>query len=191
MIGVVCLWVSSATPSNEINGTILTSTKPLISTPTHTTAIRESLNVVLYDGHVLQTFSDKPDVIVYANIQEFPPPEGVTILNNCTETTCWRSSQFLSLRNPGTFLEASGPVTAEVGVQFWGDTNDGLCRVLVDGQEVWKGNTYGTDGNWPGGAFVKYLYISGLSLEAHTIRVEFVGPGDVTIRYFGFGPAAP
>ena len=89
------------------------------------------------------------------------------------------------------FVEASVSSATQAGVQFWGDTNDGICRVLMDGQEVWRGNTHGTNVNWPGGAYVKYLYISGLAFGPHTIRVEYVGPGDVTIRYFGFGTVAP
>lgn len=174
ILGVICL---------------LASQVPSASLPTATP--EPHLTVTLYEGSA-QTFSDVPDLIAYANVQEFPPPEGVTVLDNCTETLCWRSSQFIALRGSGTFLEASTSYAAsEVGVQFWGDTNDGVCRVLVDGEEVWSGDTQGVDAKWPGGAFVKYLYISGLLTEPHTIRVEYVGPGDTTIRFFGFGPAAP
>ena len=189
VLGLICLFVSSATPTYESPASSI-STATLMVIP-HTVTPTERLTVALYDGFAAQTFSDKPDVIAYANTQEFSPPDGITVLDNCTETDCWRSSQFLALRGSGTFLEASTTSATEVGVQFWGDTNDGICRVLVDGQEVWKGNTQGTDGNWPGGAYVKYLYISGLASGPHTIRVEFVGPGDVTIRYFGFGSVAP
>ena len=191
ILGLVCLFVPGLTPTYESAATNPVSTEPLMRIPPQTATTGERLAVALYNGFAAQTFSDKPDVIAYANIQEFPPPEGVTILENCTETTCWRNGQFLALRAPGAFLEASASSVAEVGVQFWGDTNDGLCRVLVDGREVWKGDTHGADVNWPGGAFVKYLYISGLAPGPHTVRVEFVGPGDATIRYFGFGPTAP
>jgi len=149
------------------------------------------LRVALYDGFAAGTFSDKPDLVAYANTQLFSPPEGVTIRDSCAETVCWRMSQYLALRSPGAFVEASVDSATEAGVQFWGDTNDGVCRVLVDGQEVWRGDTHGTDANWPGGLYVKYLSVSGLQPGPHTIRVEFVGPGDVTIRYFGFGTVAP
>lgn len=191
ILGVICLLVSNTTPAYDVPTTSPMPTETLMPIPSHTATTGRQLTVVLYDGFAAQTFSDKPDIVAYANIQEFPPPEGVTILDNCTETNCWRLTQFLALRGPGTFVEASVLFTGEVGVQFWGDTNDGLCRVLVDGQEVWKGDTHGTDVNWPGGAYVKYLYVSGLLPGPHTIRVEFVGPGDVTIRYFGFGSTAP
>lgn len=190
MLGVICLLISSTTPTDEAPTANPIATDALVPVPSNTAAMGEQPAVVLFDGYAAQTFSDKPDVIAYANVHEFPPPEGVTVLDNCTDTVCWRSSQFLALRGPGTFLVATASFP-EVGVQFWGDTNDGLCRVLIDGEEVWKGDTYGTNVNWPGGAFVKYLYISGLLPRQHTIRVEFVGPGDVTVRYFGFGPTAP
>jgi hypothetical protein len=80
-----------------------------------------------------------------------------------------------------------------VGVQFWGDQNDGWARVLVDGTEVWRGSTYGTSGDPAAGAYVKYLEISGLATGAHTVRVECLGINgagggdDVTILLFGFG----
>ena len=83
--------------------------------------------------------------------------------------------------------------TDTVGVQFWGDTSDGWARVIVDGAEVWSGSTYGSDANYPGNAFVKYLEISGLEQEIHTVRVENTGVAgagggdDVTIFFFGLG----
>lgn len=76
-------------------------------------------------------------------------------------------------------------------MQFWGDTNDGLARVLVDDQEVWKGNTHGSDANWPGGAFVKYLKVTGVRIPFQKIRVECLGQGHVTILCFGFNAPAP
>ncbi len=151
----------------------------------------QAITVALLDGYAAGTFSDKPDLVAYANVQAFSPPQGVTIRDNCAEKVCWRMSHFLALRSAGAFVEAAVASATEVGVQFWGDTNDGICRVLVDGAEVWRGNTYGTDANWPGGSYVKYLYVSGLAPGPHTLRVEYVGPGDVTVRYFGFGTVVP
>ncbi len=147
-------------------------------------------DVQLFDGSALD-FSDKPDVIAYANNLAFAPPAGVTIRDNCEEAVCWRYGQWLALRSPGGYVEAFVEVSTEMGVQFWGDTNDGIGRVLIDGQEIWRGDTHGTDTNWPGGMYVKYLHLSGLQPGPHTLRVEDVGPGDVTVRLFGFGPVAP
>ena len=55
------------------------------------------------------------------------------------------------------------------------------------------GSIYGSDSNWPGGAFVKYLKIFSLAPGPHTIRVEDMGikgdggGDDVTVVFFGFG----
>lgn len=61
-----------------------------------------------------------------------------------------------------------------VGVQFWGDDNDGWARVLVDGTERWRGNTYGQSPQ----PFVRFLEISNLPAAPHVIRIEPLGqPG--------------
>ena len=61
-----------------------------------------------------------------------------------------------------------------VGVQFWGDENDGWARVLVDGVERWRGNTYGRSPE----LFVRFLEIRDLHSAPHVVRVEPVGqPG--------------
>jgi len=58
-----------------------------------------------------------------------------------------------------------------VGVQFWGDENDGWARVLVDGIERWRGNTYGRSPE----LFVRFLEIRDLQKAPHVIRVEPLG----------------
>lgn len=61
-----------------------------------------------------------------------------------------------------------------VGVQFWGDENDGWARVLVDGVERWQGNTYGRSPE----PFVRFLEIRDLKKAPHVIRIEPLGqPG--------------
>jgi hypothetical protein len=64
-----------------------------------------------------------------------------------------------------------------VGVQFWGDDNDGWARVLVDGIERWRGNTYGRSPL----PFVHFLEISGLSSAPHVVRVEPMGQAGTTL----------
>ena len=61
--------------------------------------------------------------------------------------------------------------TAMVGVQFWGDENDGWARVLVDGVERWRGNTYGQSPD----LFVRFLSIRDLAPAPHVIRIEPLG----------------
>jgi hypothetical protein len=58
-----------------------------------------------------------------------------------------------------------------VGVQFWGDENDGWARVLVDGSERWRGNTYGRAPN----LFVRFLEIRDLPPAPHVVRIEPLG----------------
>lgn len=61
--------------------------------------------------------------------------------------------------------------TSMVGVQFWGDENDGWARVLVDGEERWRGNTYGQSPD----LFVRFLSVRNLAPAPHVIRIEPLG----------------
>jgi hypothetical protein len=108
----------------------------------------------------------------------------------------WRGGFLVALISPGQWIEAQCLDPAyTVGVQFWGDENDGWARVLVDGQEQWVGNTHGASGN----LFVRYLEISGFPAAPHVVRVEATGrrgidlPGgddDVAIYAFVCGLAS-
>lgn len=153
-----------------------------------TTTVSAEVNAVLYDGDG-RSITDAPDVVAYANIEYTAPPPEFQI---STSGYIWRYHQFIALMNSGNWVEAKTTVeTDTVGVQFNGDTNDGWARVLVDGTEVWTGSVYGSDVNYPGGAFVKYLKVSGLDSSTHTIRVENMGVKGagggihVCIRFFG------
>lgn len=150
----------------------------------------DQIEITLLEGNAAE-FETPPAVIAFANVEEESPPPGVSVVDNC-EGFCWRYFQWVALGFADQMLEASfaEPVT-DLGIQFWGDQNDGWARVLVDGQELWTGNTYGSGGEWPGDAFVRYLQISGLSAKPHTVRVEHMDHGDVTVFFFGFGRAAP
>lgn len=64
-----------------------------------------------------------------------------------------------------------------VGVQFWGDENDGWARVLVDGVERWRGNTYGRYPN----LFVRFLEIRDLHAAPHVVRVEPLGQAGTSL----------
>ena len=160
-------------------------------------------NITLYDGDA-RYFSESPDIVAYANINYTDPPFEFFI--DMGGDSIWEYYEWIALTDSTDWIEAITLVeTTTVGVQFWGDTNDGWARVLVDDVEVWTGNTHGSDNNYPGGAFVKYLEISNLPLDIHTIRVENMGiPGasagdDVTILFFGLeepsgsssGPISP
>jgi hypothetical protein len=165
-------------------------------TPTHTPSSGGATGPVarLHEGDARQ-FGTPPEIVAYANVIAKSPPSGVTFTS---VGSLWRFNEWIALRQQGDWIEAtySGTTTA-VGVELWGDMNDGWARVLVDGAEVWRGSTYGSDANWPGGAFVRYLQVSGLTLGSHTVRVENLGVAgagggdDVALFFFGFGPAAP
>ena len=152
------------------------------------TVASAGVNAVLHDGDA-RNFADAPDVIAYANTEHTTPPSEFQIT---TSGSIWRYHQWIALMQEGSWVEAKTTVATDtVGIQFWGDTNDGWARVLVDGSEVWTGSIYGSDGNYPGGAFIKYLDISGLDSSTHTIRIENMGINgagggdDVCIFFFG------
>ena len=164
-----------------------------------TTSVVSAASASLKDGDARGT-ANAPEVIAYANTEYSIPPPEVSIV---TGGSIWRYHQWIALMEQGSYVEVRASVPSDtVGVQFWGDTSDGWARVLVDGAEVWRGNTYGSDANYPGNAFVKYLEISGMERERHTIRVENTGVAgtgggdDVTIFFFGLdgiegGDSAP
>jgi len=135
---------------------------------------------------------DPPMLIAYANTRYTAPPSGVSIYDSGGDF--WRMNEWVALMVVGDWIEAAhyGPAITSVGVQFWGDNDDGYARVIVDGVERWTGNTYGEDGNYPGGAFVNYLYFTDLGPGPHTIRVENMGQtggganDNVTVMFFGF-----
>jgi parallel beta-helix repeat protein len=137
-------------------------------------------------------FDDPPFMIAYANTDHASPPTAVTIADS--GGMFWRYYEWVALTQEGDWIQAthSGTAIDSVGVQFWGDASDGWARVVVDGEERWRGSVYGTDGEWPGGAFVKYLQITELGAGPHTIRVEALGRAgagggdDVTVLFFGF-----
>ncbi|WP_445474536.1 LamG-like jellyroll fold domain-containing protein [Methanococcoides methylutens] len=145
-------------------------------------------SVTLYDGNALE-FKTPPDVVAYANTLYSEPPNEFKI---ATSGAVWQYKHWISLTKQGEWIEAkTGIETTTVGVQFWGDSNGGWARVLVDGEKVWSGDTYGGDSKFPEGKFIKYLEISGLDKGFHTIRVENMGNSgqgggdDVNIYFFG------
>lgn len=84
----------------------------------------------------------------------------------------------LALTDPTQWAEGVCMVPSTlVGVQFWGDDNDGWARVLVDGIPRWEGNTYGQSPT----PFVRFLEISGLSNAPHVIRIEPTGQKGINL----------
>lgn len=140
-----------------------------------------------------RSFSVPPEVLAYANTQHSNPPAEMMVIENCGSSGCWRYNGWIAMGEPGQSIEVTSAVsTTAIGVQLWGDENDGWARVIVDGEEIWTGEMRGTDGKWPGGAFVRYLEVAGLEPGFHTLGFEPTGEGgSVTVYYFGLGEVAP
>ncbi|MGD2162183.1 MAG: FHA domain-containing protein [Anaerolineales bacterium] len=154
--------------------------------------LEEGRRVSLHVGDA-RFFSVPPDAIAYANIQQATPPDEILVMENCGESGCWRYNEWLAMGEPGQYIEIESTVnTTAIGVQLWGDDNDGWARVLVDDEEIWTGEMRGTDNQWPGGAFVRYLEIAGLEPGIHNLRFEPTGEGgSVTVYFFGIGEVSP
>jgi hypothetical protein len=73
-----------------------------------------------------------------------------------------------------------------MGVQIYGDHTIGWARVLLDGEEVWRGDTAAIWSHL--GRHGGYIEISGYDPGRHTIRVESMGFDyhPVTVAFFGF-----
>jgi len=145
--------------------------------------------VAVYQGNA-QNFTHKPGRIAFANAIEYPSPAGISITFSgpSDDFSYTFFERWVFLNQEGVWIEAStsDAVTA-MGVQFWGDTDDGWAEVSLDGVPVWLGNTRGTDENYPGGAYVNYVEVTGLSGGPHTLRVQNAGEGVTTVYFFGIG----
>lgn len=162
----------------------LTPTAEPAATPTPS-----SPQIAVHVGDA-RTFSASPETIIYANVDHAPLPEGAGVLWVCP-TQGFRFREWVGIPPGCTYeLTLSSPTTS-LGVQFWGDGDDGVARVSVDGQVRWEGNTRGENANWPGGAFVRYVAVDYLPAESHVVRIEAVGDGPVTIYFMGAGYVTP
>lgn len=91
----------------------------------------------------------------------------------------------------GSAIEATWREPAvTVGVQLWGDHNEGCALIRVDGRPVWVGDTRESSA----GNFEGYIEIGGLEARPHVVAVENSGAtsqctraGHVTVVAFGRG----
>jgi len=135
-------------------------------------------------------FAVPPQAVAFANSEHSPAPDEIGLTTHCG-SDCWRGNEWLTVRyGSDSWVEArsSGPSTA-IGVQFWGLPGDGSVRVLLDGEEIWRGSIKGS-GPEAGQVFLNYLQASDLPLAVHTLRVQPLGAADAaTIYFFGLGEA--
>ena len=153
---------------------------------------RAGPRVTLHVGEA-RFFSVPPEAVAYANTQHADPPAEISISEDCGGSGCWRYNEWLAMDQIGQYIEVESAVsTTAIGVQLWGDDNDGWARVIVDGEEMWTGEMRGVDNQWPGGAFVRYLEVAGLEPGYHALRFEPADQGGpVTAYFFGIGEVSP
>lgn len=95
------------------------------------------------------------------------------------------------LLEPGSAIEAAWQEPAvTVGVQLWGDHNEGCALIRVDDRPVWIGDTRESSA----GNFEGYIEVGGLEAIPHVVTVENPGAtsqcaraGHVTVVAFGRG----
>jgi len=179
-------------PESELPDMQPSTLQPTPQPASNATPTPDTVWVELLEGNARE-FSQPPDLIAFANDEEVNPPASVQLAPFCIDS-CFRYHEWLGMTMPGESYDViySG-TTDTLGVQLWGDPGDGIAHIYVDGNLVWEGDTEGTDTNYPGGAFVKYLQINNLpDIPNHILRVETDETGGgVTIYFFGFGPAVP
>ena len=133
-------------------------------------ATQTGQSIRLINGDI-RSAQNPPIVFVYANPGYGTRPEGFSVT---TDGTTVNYDAWIFLYDNG-WIGATKLVDVNcIGVQFWGDDNDGWARVLLDGFEIWRGDTYGTILSDPN-SFVKYLEVCNLLPGKHTVRVEHMG----------------
>jgi hypothetical protein len=125
-------------------------------------------------------FDDPPELIVNANPQSRPLPDGIQMAHS-PQSIPYGIHRILWWE--GDWVEISTALSLNaIGVQFQGEAQSGWARLVLDGQEIWQGDTAGLSGRHAG-----YVEISGLGPGAHTLRVENLNweYRPVTVTSFG------
>jgi hypothetical protein len=141
------------------------------------------VNVNVHPGYT-RDFVVQPDVYADANSEENPSPEGINVTHS-EESISYGLNRVLW--GVGDWVQASTDLPFEtMGVQIYGDHTIGWARVLLDGEEVWRGDTAAIWSHL--GRHGGYIEISGYDPGRHTIRVESMGFDyhPVTVAFFGF-----
>jgi hypothetical protein len=140
--------------------------------------------VTVYAGDI-RTSDNRPELIVRANKEDSPPPQGVQI-SFSEDTQPYGINRILWWG--GNWIEARSDLDATaIGVQFYGTNTIGWASVFFDGNEVWRGDVSAIWNHH--GSYGGYIEISGFEPGEHVIRVESVA-GDyrpLTIAVFGYG----
>jgi hypothetical protein len=154
-----------------------------IPVPTPVAQAATSVEVHIFGGDS-RFFAKAPELTVIANTADREAPEGISISYD-SNTIPYGVHRVLWWN--GNWIEATTDLPFKaIGVQFFGEAQIGWARVLLDGEEVWRGNTadlYVKDGRHGG-----YIEITGFEPGRHTIRAESLGFDyrPVTVVSFGF-----
>jgi hypothetical protein len=144
--------------------------------------VQPPLHVTVHGGDS-RFFEKPPGVIVHANAADMAPPEGITVsfadesIPYGLQRVLWWNGDWIEI----TFVDPY----SSVGVQFLGEEMIGWARVLLDGQEVWRGSTSAI---WSkSGRHGGFVEVSNFSPGPHTLRVESLGFDyrPVTVAHFG------
>ena len=142
-----------------------------------------AVQVTVHEGDARQ-FDDPPDLIVPANGEAVPPPEGIEISFDPASIS-YGYNRVLWWQGGSIEISSADPYT-KFGVQFLGDPTIGWASVFFDGEEVWRGDPSAiwSQVNRHGG----YIEVSGFPPGLHTLRVEVAGNDyrPVTVAFFGF-----
>jgi hypothetical protein len=131
----------------------------------------------------------KVEIYAVPNTAEKNPPKGID-LSHGGNSTGWGKN--IILWSEGDFSQAatSNPYTV-FGVQIHGDQTIGWARVLLDGQEIWRGDA--SRYSIAEGRYGVYVEVNCVPVGTHVIRVEGLGihgsggGSSIPVSYFGFG----
>ena len=148
-------------------------------------------------------FYTKPEIILAESVNYYDPNEYGTISYYSSEETSLYNG-CLTVRNQEDWIQLETKQGVEaVGVQFYGDYEDGWARLYLDGDPIWQADTHFENcpvdaaGNRTvnpdvcQGGFIVYVQVEHLSTGDHTLRVVNAGGGHITVCFFGVGAGEP
>jgi hypothetical protein len=124
-----------------------------------------------------------PDVVVGANPRNVDPPPGVDI-DYDEGVVLYGLNLVLWQGGPWAEATTDRPLAA-FGVQFWGPSTMGVGRLLLDGEEIWRGNASELGSSL--GQYGGYVEVSGFGPGRHTLRVEHLDPDGRPLKVLFFG----
>jgi len=153
------------------------------ATDTESASLPAGISISVQGGDS-RFFAAPPESPAHANAEDNSPPAGIHI-DYSPGSVGYGLNRILWWE--GNWIEVSTelPVTA-IGVQFLGAAQIGWARLLLDGQEVWRGKTaeLGHTLDQYGG----YVEVSGFDPGEHSLRAESLGWDyrPVAVASFGF-----